>query len=203
MGNIAKTIRKYRIMHKLTQSELAERANQIAEDGKYSAAIIAGYESGRRIPKIDVRMVIAKALGADPIALSGVELNDIDEIRLLMKLLLKYSNQISINDDGTVKAVLPNTFAGFAWKLNKTKEKYNSLSDMEITENTLDNHNFSKEEEIEFYTEMYPKFDPIVILKENQKKVTIDNIQAMDKVLEPSFLGELYRYQESCTIENE
>ena len=81
--NIGTTIKKYRLMKNKTQI-------QLAQDVEISAPGLAAYESGKRVPKIELREQIAKALETDPVALSGLELSENDEIRLLNKLLVKY-----------------------------------------------------------------------------------------------------------------
>ena len=98
--NIGTTIKKYRLMKNKTQI-------QLAQDVEISAPGLAAYESGKRVPKIELREQIAKALETDPVALSGLELSENDEIRLLNKLLVKYCLDMSITsyqkDDITIQ----------------------------------------------------------------------------------------------------
>ena len=109
---IGERIRKYRIMVGMTQEELAEKLSE-GEEKSIAQATIAMYECGQRIPKIELRLKIAKILKVDPIALSGIDLDEYDEKRLLCKLLMKYASDISLENEDVVSVSLPKEFVPF------------------------------------------------------------------------------------------
>ena len=109
-NNIGENIRKYRMMAGFTQAELAEKLSEV-EGKTIAASAVAGYENGQRTPKVEIRVQMARILGVDPVGLSGIELDEMDEKRLLCKLLSKYASDITLNEDGSVGVELPDDFA--------------------------------------------------------------------------------------------
>ena len=105
-NNIGENIRKYRMMAGFTQAELAEKLSEV-EGKTIAASAVAGYENGQRTPKVEIRVQMARILGVDPVGLSGIELDEMDEKRLLCKLLSKYASDISLTEDGTVNVIIP------------------------------------------------------------------------------------------------
>ena len=115
---IGEKIKNARNLRGISQAKLAE------ELGIASSAV-AAYETGKRIPKIELREQIARVLMTDPIELSGLELTEDDERRLLNKLLMKYSKDIIKNEDGTVSAVFPEEYANL-------HEVYKRLHELDV-----------------------------------------------------------------------
>ena len=68
MNFIGKEIKKYRKNRGLSQKELGEKMN-------VSQAMIAQYENGKRIPKLETINNLAEALGIDPFSLYSFEMS--------------------------------------------------------------------------------------------------------------------------------
>ena len=112
--NIGDIIKKCRMRKGYSQAKLASELG-------VAPSAVAFYEAGKRVPKIEIREKIAKILGADPVELSGLDLSEADEIRLMNKLLVKYAKSIQVirdsgSNNGCVSVVLPKSFATFAEK---------------------------------------------------------------------------------------
>lgn len=194
---IGENIRKYRMMAGYTQAELAEELSEL-EGKNVAASAIAGYENGQRVPKVEVRVQIAKILGVDPVALSGIELSEVDEKRLLCKLLLKYATDITLKKDGTVNLDLPVDFAGFQMEYKENKEKLNFLLS-DITEDSLQQEIATKstEDELNYWIEMYPVYDAVFLCNENIADCTINDIKKYRTMVSSEFQTEFYSFQDS------
>ncbi len=185
---IGDRIRKYRIMVGMTQGELAEKLSEYGEKS-IAQATIAMYESGQRVPKIELRLKIADILGVDPIALSGIDLNEDDEKRLLCKLLIKYSNYIDLTKENMVNIGLPEEFLAFQKMYQKNRESLaNNLAGM--SEESLDYKIKTKvaDEKLEFWceTELAKLFKMEVAKSENP-----ENQEKLERLLpfEKSFMA--------------
>jgi len=142
MKRISQEIKKYRIMRAETQSSLAKKV-------KTAATAINAYEMGSKIPKIELRCNIAEALEVDPIALSGIELDEKAEFRLLGKLLYKYCLSMKYDDKkDCVKVVLPGELEGISRMF-------------EENEHDIEEEDFPLEElqKKEFFIETWPTYD--------------------------------------------
>lgn len=194
---IGENIRKYRMMAGYTQAELAEELSEL-EGKNVAASAIAGYENGQRVPKVEVRVQIAKILGVDPVALSGIELSEADEKRLLCKLLLKYASDITLKKDGTVNLDLPDDFAGFQieYKENRARLEDSTVDvaadslEYEITKKSVD-------DEIGFWVEMYPAYDAASLCKERKPGCTIADIKEYRKMTSAECREEFFKFQDS------
>ena len=198
---IGDRIRKFRTMVGMTQEELANRLSS-GEEKSVSQATVAIYESGQRIPKIELRLRIAEILNVDPIALSGIDLDEFDEKRLLCKLLIKYANSIDLTEENMVNIGLPNEFLGFQKMYQKNRESLaKSLNG--VSEDSLDYKIKTRiaNEKLEFWceTELAKCFDLQNMKAKNVKdeaalKRLIPSIQFLeDKDFEERFAN----YQET------
>lgn len=128
-NKIGEIIKKNRMLKDFSQADLAKAIH-------VAPSALAAYESGKRTPKIEVREQIAEVLNVDKVELSGLELTEDDEIRLMNKLLVKYCKAIELveneNGDKNVNVVLPDSFVPL-------QEKYQSYQDemREIRENIM------------------------------------------------------------------
>ena len=198
--SIGETIRKYRVMKNLTQAELAAKLSKV-EGKNIAASAIAGYESGQRIPKVEVRVQIAKILGVDPIALSGIELDKDDEIRLLCKLLYKYAKDITLEEDGEVTVQLPIDFAAFQMEYEENKdrleflylgEEEGSLS-CEIYKQTVD-------DEMEYWLEHYPISDAVRYCTDRKPNFTVEDIRDKREMIKTEMFGEFTYFQDNYLV---
>lgn len=155
-------VKKYRKIRGISQEGLARLLD-------ITPSVICGYEAGRRNPKIEQRMQLAKVLDADPVEFAGIHLNKTDEIRLLMKLLNKYSSELFIDEkvdiDGeiikkNVYARLSDDFEMFCEVYNICHEKIEELytnSELSLIERSKA---ITEEYElIELFVDAYPEFD--------------------------------------------
>ena len=208
--NIGTTIKKYRLMKNKTQI-------QLAQDVEISAPGLAAYESGKRVPKIELREQIAKALETDPVALSGLELSENDEIRLLNKLLVKYCLDMSTTsyqkDDITiqeecVQVILPTNFEPLCNKYTEYRKNLEAIktdiSCMEIFNAIAHNTNISKNnieadpeimdvtEELEYWLETWPEYD----YKYQEKLLHDSGRHSVREILHSKFLVSFYEFKE-------
>lgn len=135
---------------------------KLAEELGIASSAVAAYETGKRIPKIELREQIARVLMADPLELSGLELNEDDERRLLNKLLMKYSKDIVKNDDGTISAVFPEDYKNLQEIHKRIHEfdvdGYTSFEgDIPLQINLFPEN--EKESLAEYWLESWPLFD--------------------------------------------
>ncbi|MBR5649068.1 helix-turn-helix domain-containing protein [Pseudobutyrivibrio sp.] len=192
---IAEKIKKARNMRGISQAKLAE------ELGIASSAV-AAYETGKRIPKIELREQIARVLMADPLDLSGLELTEDDERRIFNKLLIKYSKDIVKNNDGTISVVLPEEYANL-------QEMYKQLFDFKIdTYNAfVDDISFqidmfpesNKENFLDYWLESWPLFDYLQVIKRcipEEKQADENVIKRMKYVTEHHMSSNYYSKNE-------
>lgn len=154
--NYKEEIKKCRMRKGYSQAKLASELG-------VAPSALAVYESGKRLPKIEIREKISKILGADPVELSGLDLSEADEIRLMNKLLVKYAKSIQMirgggSNNRGVSVVLPKSFATFAEKYLY----YQNIIRAEQSENNKENSEETKaviekvKEEFEFWLETWP-----------------------------------------------
>lgn len=193
--SIGEKIKKYRIMTSFTQAELATSLSE--HEGKtISPSAIAGYESGQRVPKVETRVDIARILGVDPISLSGIELDEKDEKRLLCKLLTKYAEDITLAEDGAVTAELSKDFSSFQMEYEEITSSIEALKD-QIPEGTA-MHDYSKkmlEGELEYWNELYPGYDAAYHCKKRNPDYTIEDVRRFRELTTEEFETEFFRYQ--------
>jgi len=192
---IGENIKKYRIMAGFTQAELATELSKM-EEKNIAPSAIAGYESGQRIPKVEMRVQIARILGVDPIALSGIELDENDEKRLLCKLLYKYAKDMSLAEDGEVTVKLSDDFAGFQMEYEENKERLEFLYEgtkedslmREISKQTVD-------AEMEYWVENFPRFDAAYLCKQRNANCTIEDMRRFRNMVQNEIEDDFVRYQ--------
>lgn len=194
--SIGELIKKYRTMKGFTQAELADGLSEMSGK-KVMPSAIAGFESGQRIPKVEVRNQIAAILEVDPVVLSGLKLTETDEKRLLLKLLAKYSEGLSLNDDGTVDAKLSADFAGFQMEYedNRSRMEFNLKGeDAESLEYKLQKR--QADDELDYWMDMYPTYDPTTHCKENNKELTVDNMKESRELIDNDLNAEFFKFQD-------
>ena len=159
-NEIGEKIKKARMLRGISQAKFADELG-------IAASAVAAYETGKRIPKIELREQMARVLMVDPLELSGLDLTEDDERRILNKLLMKYSKDIVKNDDGTISAILYEDYAHL-------QEIYNELHAVVIRN---DEYSFEqpykidispligKEDYADFWLESWPLFDYCQVLK--------------------------------------
>lgn len=196
---IGENIRKYRMMAGYTQAELAVELGKV-ENKNVAPSAIAGYENGQRVPKVEVRIQIANILGVDPVALSGIEMSETDEKRMLCKLLMKYASNISLKKDGTVNLDLPDDFAGFQMEYAENRERLSSLltemSEGSIKEITMK----SSDDELNYWVEMYPAYDPVTVCKEKKGKYSIEDIKKYRNLINSECKMEFFNFEDSYLV---
>lgn len=195
--NIGETIKKYRMMAGYTQAELAEELSKL-EDKNIAPSAIAGYESGQRTPKVEVRVDIARILGVDPVALSGIELSEVDEKRLLCKLLVKYATNLTLKKDGSVNLDLPDDFSAFQMEYKDNREQLDFLL-ADIPEDTLKQEIATKSaaDELNYWVEMYPAYDAASLCKEKKADCTIKDIKEYRKMVDSEYQEDFFHFQDN------
>lgn len=157
--NYKEEIKKCRMRKGYSQAKLASELG-------VAPFAVAFYEIGKRLPKIEIREKIAKILEADPVELSGLDLSEADEIRLINKLLVKYAKSIQVirdggSNNGCVSVVLPKSFVTFAEKYLY----YQNIIRAAQSENNKENSEETKaaieraKEEFDFLLETWPEHD--------------------------------------------
>ena len=196
-NNIGENIRKYRMMAGFTQAELAEKLSEV-EGKTIAASAVAGYENGQRTPKVEIRVQMARILGVDPVGLSGIELDEMDEKRLLCKLLSKYALDISVTEDGSVGVELPDDFADFQMTYKENRDRLAFLSE-DVPEDSLEYEITKKsaDDELEYWVERYPAYDAASLCKERKADYTIEDIKDFRKVTSSECEADFFRFQDS------
>lgn len=193
---VGELIRKYRIMTGFTQADVAKKLSEMTGT-KVMPSAVAGYESGIRVPKVEVRNMIAEILGVDPVALSGLELTETDEKRLLIKLLAKYANGLKLNKDCTVEVELPVDFAGFQLEYEDNKKQL-AKNVKDLDEDSLE-YKLTKrqtDDELDYWMEMYPGYDAAYLCKAHKEELTVENLIAKRKFVGYEQQVEFFRYQD-------
>ena len=196
-NNIGENIRKYRMMAGFTQAELAEKLSEI-EGKTIAASAVAGYENGQRTPKVEIRVQMARILGIDLVGLSGIELDEMDEKRLLCKLLSKYASDITLNEDGSVGVELPDDFADFQMTYKENRDRLAFLSE-DVPEDSLEYEITKKsaDDELEYWVERYPAYDAASLCKERKADYTIEDIKDFRKMTSSECEADFFRFQDS------
>ena len=196
-NNIGENIRKYRMMAGFTQAELAEKLSEV-EGKTIAASAVAGYENGQRTPKVEIRVQMARILGVDPVGLSGIELDEMDEKRLLCKLLSKYASDITLNEDGSVGVELPDDFADFQMTYKENRDRLAFLSE-DVPEDSLEYEITKKsaDDELEYWVERYPAYDAASLCKKRKEDYTIEDIIDFRKMTSSECEADFFRFQDS------
>lgn len=201
--NIGEKIKKNRIMKEYTQVQLASEMD-------VAPSALAAYESGKRIPKIEIREQISKILCTDPVDLSGLELSEDDEIRLLNKLLIKYCKNMQIKQEagsgsGCVEIILPSSFSGLEEQYRnyqdavKEGEFINSLSDEDDRwETPLEENSYLQEAkaELDFWLDTWPEYDYQYQMKKNEENPFMGRHSFKER-LQGKFLDKFYQFKET------
>jgi len=159
-NEIGEKIKKARILRGISQAKFAEELG-------IAASAVAAYETGKRIPKIELREEMARVLMIDPLELAGLGLTEDDERRILNKLLMKYSKDIVKNDDGTISAIFYEDYAHFQEIYNELhapvirNEEYSFEKPYKIDISPL----IGKEDYADFWLESWPLFDYCQVIK--------------------------------------
>lgn len=194
--SIGEKLKKYRTMKGYTQADLARALSEFV--GKTIApSAIAGYENGQRVPKVEVRNQIAAILEVDPIEMSGIEMTEMDEKRLICKLLAKYAIAINLNEDGTVVVGLPDDFAGFQmeYEFNREMLEFN-IDGQEEASLEYEVTKQSAEDELDYWLEMYPSYDPVYLCKKNKGVCTLKEIMSLREKGERELRENFYKFQD-------
>lgn len=177
---IGEKIKNARLLRGIPQQKFAEELG-------IAASAVAAYESGKRVPKIELREQMARVLMIDPLELAGLDLTEDDERRILNKLLMKYSKNIVKNEDGTVSAVFDEDYGNL-------QEIYERLHTFEIDSYIgfdIDNPikidilpAAHKEELAEFWLESWPIFDYLQVLKRCLPESKQDNEEFKKRLID-------------------
>ena len=185
--DIGEIFKLYRIMNGLSLAELAQLLSENS-DKTIAPQNISAMENGNRIPKIETREEIAHLLNADPVELSGIILTEVDEQRLLCRLLSKYATSISVSDteNEKVKVTLPIAFTDFALEYldcQKRKEEINNTISSPLRRMIQER---SVDEEFEYWLRTYPKYDAVSISLKEDNNTSIDKIQSVRNDVQPA-----------------
>ncbi len=193
-NKIGMLLKKFRVMTGFTQARLAEKLSEVSEKTVAPTAI-AGYESGTRTPKVETRVQIANILGVDPVELSGIDLSETDEKRLLCKLIHKYGKKITADENGNVTVKFDDDLYGFYLTYSDVTEKMENLSGLD-EENAFDfiNRQQGYKDEMDFWLDTYPKFDPVYKIKSQNEECSVEKIKETDDELHPSFTLSFYDF---------
>lgn len=154
---LGETIRRYRELKGFSQADMAEKMG-------IKAPSYTVYETGARIPKIEVRMQIAKILEIDPLLIFDMDLTYTDKQRLLMKLLFDCTPNISVNSDGHVVAVLPEEFDAFG---EMFLTYINSTSEIDASDkNRIGEITDIAQSELKYWMDTWPRYDYLLYAKE-------------------------------------
>ena len=178
-NKVCEAIKKFRLMKRMSARELASRTG-------IAASNLSVIEKGERVPKLDMCKKIANVLMVDPIELCGLELTEVDEKRLLMKLLTKYADKIEIakvkdengnqiNDSkGRSIATLPIDFADFALRYTKHIDDVKlAVEGIDKADPRYERLKANAEDELNYWLDMYPVYDAVSIAKKDMELATI------------------------------
>lgn len=175
MSKFSKYLKKARFMNFMRQEDVANLIDA-------NVSVIGAYETDGRNPKLEAKVELARKLNVDPVAMSGIELTEDDEIRLLNKLLVKYADKIDINDDKKVIIELGEDFLDFAEQINKYNHKVSEI----IKDETRDSR--TKEVRLndylnilDLYLETWPSYDIRRKLK-NECKANMDRDEYINEL---------------------
>ncbi len=195
-------IKKYRIMNNMTQADLTYELSRIM--GKDIAPnFVTTYETGKRNPKLDLLMMMAEAMECDPVAMAGINLSRTDEIRLLMKLLLKHNKGMELREDGTVDIHLSEDFADYVYKYNENQERIEMFKEgLDVNAEPFVAATLLRGqlEEMVYYTETYPKYDAVTFLRSENKKVDAQAVREKDVMCEEKFYDRFTDYYDSYLL---
>ena len=172
-------IAKHRTQARLSQSELADKVSE-KTGNNVLAPNIAAYETGQRIPKIEIREKFAEIFEADPVEFSCVDLSEIDEKRLLCRLLAKYANSMELDNDGKVKVELPTDFTDFEFEYEEYLHNMNAKQD-EYEPNTIEykTSEIIATEKFNYWIRNYPKYDAAsMAMQLFSQGCSVDNIKS-------------------------
>lgn len=201
--NIGESIKKNRIMKEYSQARLASKM-------EVAPSALAAYESGKRVPKIEVREQIAQILGTDPVELSGLDLTEDDEVRLFNKLLVKFSKNMQIiqnagSDTGCVSVVLPSSFAALVEQYQNYQD---AVREVQLTNSIIDEDDSSIEnleessyieeakEELDFWLDTWPEYDYLYQMKKNDGEFLLGR-HSLKERLYGKFLDKFYQFKEN------
>lgn len=174
-NKICEAIRKFRLMRGMSAKELASRTGIAAPN-------ITAIEKGERVPKLEICKKIANALEVDPVEICGIELSELDEKRLLMKLLAKYADKIEIpmvtdkkgkkivNPEGKSTVTLPIEFIDFALRYNDHIEEVKfALEGVDESDPRYELLKANAEDKLNYWLDMYPSYDAVTVAKKNME----------------------------------
>lgn len=155
--SIGEIIRKYREKSGMSQSDIAEKMGIKTQS-------YAVYETGSRVPKIEVRLQIANILGIDPLLIADLDLSDIDKKRLIMKLLYDYVPDMSINSKGHLVAVFPEEFDTYGEMLEAYKKGTSEVASSD--QNRANEVASVAQGELKYWMDTWPRYDYLQYAKE-------------------------------------
>ena len=197
-NKIGEAIRKFRVMKRMSAADLAKKSG-------IAASNMSVIESGERIPKMDMCSRIAHALEADPVEICGLELSEVDEKRLLMKLLAKYANNIEAvmvtDKQGKVVADLPIDFADFAFRfMENAKNVEFALDGISEDDPRYAMRKAGAEDELNFWLDMYPEYDAYTDVKDDVETVDFDMVNRRAVVLQDEMSKHFWQFQSDYII---
>lgn len=204
--NIGESIKKNRIMKEYSQARLA------SEMGVAPSAV-AFYETGKRVPKIEVREQIAQILRTDPVELSGLDLTEDDEVRLFNKLLVKFSKSMQIiqsddSDAGCVSVILPSSYAALVEQYQNYQD---SVREVQLTNSIVDEDDRTVDdlekssyiaeakEELNFWLDTWPEYDYLYQIKQNNGEPLLGR-HSLKERLYGKFLDKFYQFKENYKV---
>lgn len=199
MNEIKDMIKKYRAMKNISQADLADRIG-------VATSKIAAYETGARIPKVEARSDIAKALNVDPIALSGIEISQYDEKRLLNKLISKYCKNIEIvqsdkNCEKSVKVTLDYDFVPVANIYEENVAGKKDIEESQLDDATKIRLNMEADAEQEFWLECWPDYDYVIQGRIQGVDPEDGGKYSLKETLKSNFIADFERFKASKYFE--
>lgn len=162
MSRVGNAIKKYRLIRNITIKELSDRVGVAASN-------LSAIEKGDRNPKPEMCCKIANILDADPVEISGIELSETDEIRLLIKLLNKYIldissyevyNEVDENAGIHVNAVLSKQLESYYDVYSICmKNILDILSTKKVRSSETSKAIAEQYEIVEYFIDTFPKYD--------------------------------------------
>lgn len=205
-NKLGKTIRKFRFMKNMPAKELADRVG-------IATSNLSSIESGDRLPKIDTCCKIATELKVDPVEICGIELTEIDEKRLLMKLLTKYADNIEVvgaedekgnecyDSRGKSVVTLPIDFVDFARRYNKHIEEVNfAVESIAETDPRYELVKANAEDKFIFWLDTYPEYDAFENARKVSDSLDYEKIDKWSESLQGAYISEFYPFQSEYVI---
>ena len=142
---------------------------------------------------------ISEALKCDPVELSGIQLSETDEKRMLIKLLSKYANSVTViktsDDQWETDVKLPVDFLDFGNRYNENKEKVEAALDG--LSQSDPNYELKKAEATDwfnYWVDSYPTFDAFTRLKSVGRDINYDSINITSDIISEEMKSGFWTY---------